>query len=191
MKPFTVLRIGVVVVGVFLAGCLGYYDRHIYGNEKSPYFKVPVDSRLALDQELIIPANTDRIYFQHGQVRSFQDTNEYLAYCALQMRTRKDTAQTVRPDEFVVEKSYRQTIYQLALGEPLLLAQVGGGGDGVMEYRVMVTIMELLSTSQPDVIRLTCGKWDLPPDAPHITIRDMREELGNIFRLVLADRRTP
>ncbi|MFQ5757272.1 MAG: hypothetical protein ACE5H7_14430 [Acidiferrobacterales bacterium] len=185
------LRISVVVVVVFLAGCQGYYDRHIYGNEKSPYFKVPVDSRLILNQELAIPANTDRIYFQHGQVRSFQDTNEYLAYCALQIRTRKDTAQSVKPGEFVVEKSYRQTIYQLALRAPLLLAQMDGGGDGVMEYRVMVTIMELLSTSQPDVIRLTCGKWDLPPDAPHITIRDMREELGNIFRLVLADQRTP
>ena len=123
-------------------------------------------------------------------MRSFQDTNEYLAYCALQTRTRKDTAQTIKPDEFVVEKNHRQTIYQLALGKPLVLAQMDGGGGGVMGYRVLVTVMELLSTSQPDVTRLTCGKWDLPPDVPHITIRDKREELGNIFRLVLADRHT-
>ncbi|GMQ89893.1 MAG: hypothetical protein BMS9Abin10_0228 [Gammaproteobacteria bacterium] len=182
-------RIGLVAVFVFLAGCQTYYDRFVDGNERSPYFEVAVDSKLVLKDRLTIPANTDRVYFQNGRIYTAQDTNEYLAYCMLQTRTRKDTPQTIEPDEFVVRKVYQQTIYQLASGESLRLAQIDGGGGGVMEYRVDVAIMEISSEKQADITRLVCGRWELPLDQPHITIADMRTALGRIFELRLANPR--
>jgi hypothetical protein len=55
-----------------------------------------------------------------------------------------------------------------------------------MEYRVVVTVMELFSENAPEVIRLTCGRWELPPDMPHVTINDIHKQLGSIFDLTLA-----
>ena len=42
----------------------------------------PVDSKVILQQELLVPARSDRLYFQKGKVSQFQYVNEYLPYCA-------------------------------------------------------------------------------------------------------------
>jgi hypothetical protein len=103
----------------------------------------------------------------------------------LQVFTVKAVAQTVKPTQFVVQRVFQDTIFQLALQGPVQVAQVDRDG-GVMEYRVVVTVMELFSENAPEVIRLTCGRWELPPDMPHVTINDIHKQLGSIFDLTLA-----
>ena len=178
------LRISVVVV-VMLAGCQSFNEKYVQGNLGSPFYLVPVASRITLKQQLTIPAHRDRIYLVDGQVLQWQDVNIYRAYCMLQVFTVKAVAQTVKPTQFVVQRVFQDTIFQLALQGPVQVAQVDRDG-GVMEYRVVVTVMELFSENAPEVIRLTCGRWELPADMPHVTINDIHKQLGSIFDLTLA-----
>ncbi|MFQ5757274.1 MAG: hypothetical protein ACE5H7_14440 [Acidiferrobacterales bacterium] len=170
---------------VLLSGCQSFYEKNVQGNLGSPYYRVPVDSRITLKQQLTIPAHRDRIYLVDGQVLRWQDVNIYRPYCMLQVATVKAVAQTVKPTEFVVQRVFQDTIYQLALQGRVQVAQIDKDG-GVMEYRVVVTVMELFSENEPEVIRLTCGRWELPPDMPHVTINDIHKQLGSILDLTLA-----
>ncbi|MEE8512614.1 MAG: hypothetical protein V3S36_08215 [Acidiferrobacterales bacterium] len=170
---------------VLLSGCQSFNEKHVQGNLGSPFYQVPVASRITLKQQLTIPARRDRIYLVDGQVLQWQDVNIYRAYCMLQVFTVKAVAQTVKPTQFVVQRVFQDTIFQLALQGPVQVAQVDRDG-GVMEYRVVVTVMELFSENEPEVIRLTCGRWELPPDMPHVTINDIHKQLGSIFDLTLA-----
>lgn len=70
----------------------------------------------------------------------------------------------------------------------LLASRAGGGirvGDGVGPY-VFSTHMILRSTHQPEVRELNCRRWDDPALRVHLTIREIRQALGEIFTLELA-----
>jgi hypothetical protein len=69
---------------LWLAGCQGSLVQ-IEGDENSRDFRIPVDSKLVLQQDLWVPARSDRLYFQKGKVLLFQNVNEYLPYCALSL----------------------------------------------------------------------------------------------------------
>ena len=170
---------------VLLSGCQSFNEKYVQGNLGSPFYQVPVASQITLKQQLTIPARRDRIYLVDGQVLQWQDVNIYRPYCMFQVFTVKAVAQTVKPTQFVVQRVFQDTIFQLALQGPVQVAQVDRDG-GVMEYRVVVTVMELFSENAPEVIRLTCGRWELPPDMPHVTINDIHKQLGSIFDLTLA-----
>ncbi len=181
MLRFVIVAVAMVV----LPGCQSFYEKNIEGNTNSPYFLVPVDSTITLKQELTIPANRDRIYLVEGQLRRWQDVDVYRPYCMLQVATTKRVPQTVKPAEFVVQKVFQETIYQLALQGPTQVAQLDRDG-GVMEYKVVATVMELFSQNEPEVTKMTCGRWELPADMPHITINGIHKQLGGIFELTLA-----
>ncbi len=166
----------------FLTACANYYARHIYGNEESPGFKVPVDSRFVLTRSLTVPAGSDRIFFQGGRLSRWYEVNLHLPYCVLKLHAKKDVPQIVHPDTFVVQKAFWETVYQLAA---LQLAQLWPE-DGMMDYRVVVLVMELYSERQPDVRRLTCGEWGLPRDIANITVSMIRRLLAEWFTLELA-----
>jgi hypothetical protein len=169
---------------IWLAGCQGPLVQ-IEGDENSRYFRIPDDSKLVLQQELLVPARTDRLYFQKGKVSLWQYVNQYLPYCALTLHAKKDVAQTIVPDEFIVHKMYRQYLFDLAMG-PVMVAELEPGGG--MTYQVFATLLELRSEKQPDIVRMTCANWGLPQDLAHLTLGQMRESLGDIFVLELPKR---
>ena len=164
---------------IWLAGCQSPFVQ-IEGRENSRYFRIPVDSKLVLQQELLVPARSDRLYFQKGKVSQFQHVNRYSPYCALTLHAKKDVAQTIVPDAFTVHKMYRQYLFDLAMG-PVMVAQLDPGGG--MTYQVFATLLELRSVQQPDVVRMTCANWGVPQDMAHLTLGQMRESLGDIFLL--------
>jgi hypothetical protein len=169
---------------IWLAGCRSPVMQ-LEGDENSPNFRIPVDSKLVLQQELLVPARRDRVYFQKGKVSLFQYVNQYLPYCALSLYAKKDVAQTIVPDEFIVHKTYRQFLFDLAMG-PVMVAGLSPGGG--MTYQVLATLLELRSVNQPDVVRMTCSNWGLPQDSAHLTLGQMRESLGDIFLLEMPKR---
>ncbi|NNG14194.1 MAG: hypothetical protein HKM22_03455 [Gammaproteobacteria bacterium] len=49
-----------------------------------------------------------------------------------------------------------------------------------------MTVLYLHSDRQPDVFRMTCQHWEAPSDAQHLTIKQIRQALGDLFTLKLA-----
>lgn len=180
------LTVGFLLI-IWLAGCQGSVVK-IEGNENSRFFRIAVDSKLTLKQQLVVPARSDRLYFQKGRVSQFQYVNEYLPYCALSLHAKKDVAHTLLPDTFIVHKMYRQHLFDLAMGPSLFAGLEPGGG---MTYQVIATLLELRSRKQPEVTLMTCANWGVPQDLAHLTLRQMRESLGDIFVLQLPKPNNP
>ena len=176
-------RLFVVAIATVLTACQGYYQRHIHGNENSPYFYVPVDSTFELTRPITIPAQSKRIFFQNNELMSIREVNEYHPYCELQVSIARSTPQTVSPDEFVVFKVYQILKFQLAQ-EALQVAAMRDP-DGVEDFQLVATVMELYSPRQPEVSRVVCAAWGLPQDMSFVTVAMIRGLLVEFFSLDL------
>jgi len=166
--------------------------------ETSPDFLVPVGSTLVLHQPLQIPAWQDQVYFQDGQTMSWRGVNIYIPYCTLKMQTKKETAQSIRPDTFVVKESYTELFFmQVQAPVPPAGMQPAAAGWGpvgpigfetreAMDYKVVAAVLELGAADQPDVTRMLCTDWGLPQERAHITVAKMRRSLGAVMTLQLA-----
>jgi hypothetical protein len=183
------VRVILLISIMLLVSCQPAYLKDGRPNEDSPYFEVPVDSKLVLNQTLTVPAYARNVFFQRGQVLPFYYVNEFIDYCALTVYAQKQVPQTIKPDTFVVTKVYREYLYQLAQAS-LMVAQAFQDDDGESWY-VLATQMELQAKNQSDVIRLTCAAWGLPQDISNVTVAGIRKSLGQIATLELADIKAP
>jgi hypothetical protein len=167
---------------VLLGACQSYSTP----SEDSPYYAVPVGSRIVLNRPLIIPPDHASVYIQRGQIVPFSQFDDYAPHCRFELSTVSPTAQTVEPDAFVVYKVGQEIIVGRALTRPgLLLAQSGGDrGDG-HDAKLYSRILYLRSTKQPDVLRVACGEWHDYSFSRHLTIQEIRAALGNLFTLEL------
>ncbi len=173
----------IIGVAALLTACHGYYQRHVHGNENSPYFSVPVDSLLVLTRPVTIPAGTEHVFFQRNRLMHIRDVNRYLPYCEIQVSTARSSPQTVDPDEFVIFKVYQLNKFQLAQGR-FIHAGTRDDSPG-NDFEVVATVMELYSERQPEVRRLLCAKHGLPQSMSFVTVRMIREQLAGYFELRL------
>ncbi len=172
------------LMAIGLAACQPIYLKDGAPNENSPYFEVRVDSKLVLNRELTVPAQQRYLYFQHGRAMNFQDVNQYLPYCALELHTKRPGPQSVKPDTFAIHKVDRRYQYSLARAG-LEVAQMRDRGNGD-PWSVVATLLELSSEKQSDVIRLVCAHWGVPQNMSYLTVADIRRSLGELFALELA-----
>jgi hypothetical protein len=182
---------------LFLTACASAPARD-QPDEMSPDFLVPAASTLVLHAPLAIPAWQDQLYFQDGKTMSWRGVNIYIPHCTLKLATKKDTAQSIRPDTFVVKKSYTELFFQQVrtplqeIGRQLAstgwapISQVGFETREAMDYRVVAAVMELSSASQPEVVCMLCTDWGLPQERSHITVNKIRRALGTTMTLELA-----
>ena len=145
---------------------------------------------------MTIPEKTAVVYFQRGQIflKHYQ-YNRYFTYCELELSAKRNVPQTIKADEFVIYTVKQERVFgdggfiQLAsrgLGFGGL-AQFGrGGNDGRQLYEVVATRMALRSERQPDVRALICASWHPAQAMSYLTIRKIRNTLGDIFSLQLA-----
>jgi hypothetical protein len=169
-------------------------------NEASPYFTVPVDSRLVLRQAVTVPAGDDHVFFQRGRAMRWNEVNIYGTYCSLRLAVRRDIPQTINPDEFVVRKVSQERRFRLAHAPASGRIQVAALGrtsvaaidteDSGFTYEVLATVMSLQSSRQPDVSELACADWSTPQGVTPISVRRIRQALGDRIELQLA-RSTP
>ncbi len=153
------------------------------GNENSPYYLVPVGSRLVLNRAITVPANDVGVYIQNGEVvRSFWNVKSHYPYCALDLRRRLETPQTVQPDEFTIVRVRQESVMTVRL--PFVHVADTDQGNGA-SYEIYATLMTLRSERQPEVTRLTCAQWVYPPLQRHVTINEMRKTLEDLFTLRL------
>ncbi|MGD2054853.1 MAG: hypothetical protein PVG45_12165 [Gammaproteobacteria bacterium] len=173
-----------VLAGVSLMAC---DSRQMVKDEDSPFYSVPVGSRITLDREITIPPDHTSVYLQNGGPGADSDVDFYKPHCVFELFTISDEARVVRPDTFVVTKIVDQS-EDAATGWPTYAA-LGMGivfGDGPVQLTFSTT-MYLESKIQPDVYRLTCKRWDWPNTGEYLSINEMRQALGDYFTLILAE----
>ena len=178
-------------VVAFLAACqTAAYE----GNENSPFYLVPTGSTLTLTRSVTIPADQVAVYLQGGEIVPAGRINQYYPHCKFELIHRRDTRQTVQPDDFEIIKVVQEIGHSVAL-DGLQLAQMSVGiginvgmdrdGSSLQTYS---TRLMLRSARQLQVFRLSCGQAALPHEGQHVSINEMRKALGNVFMLELAGR---
>jgi hypothetical protein len=170
-----------------LGGCGSFsFD----GDERSPYFVVPRDSRVVLAQALTIAGGEVAVYLQDGRVMPFAKVRKYYPHCKFELYTLSAPPRTVAPDEFTVIRSLQEETHSAAAGLIRLARRMGAAmGDAESGGRPLVsftTRLYLRSAQQPDVFRLSCAQWGYPPQDRHVTIAEMRQTLGGVITLKLA-----
>jgi len=163
----------------------------------SPYYKVPVGSTVTLHQRLTVPAHTAGVYIQGGRVvehKRLNPVNQYYVYCRLEVEDVRDSARTIKPDEFTVHRvgSRRDDVSRAypmyasrAMG--MGIGSSGGGdedaGPGMQNWSVD---LYLHSPRQPQVRRLACQHWVYNYEAEYPTVSEIRKTLGKVITLKLA-----
>ena len=189
------IRFVSVVLVVFVSACQTAY-KDGQPNEDSPYYEVPVDSKLILHRDLTIPPKTTIVYLQRGQIflKHYQ-VNRWGTYCELELSRKRDVPQTIEADEFAIYKVKQERVFgdggfiQLASRGVGFggVAQFGRDDGGRQDYEVVATRMALRSERQPDVHALICASWEPAQAMSYLTIREIRKTLGDIFTLQLAE----
>jgi hypothetical protein len=163
--------------------------------EDSPHYAVPVGSTLVLNRPVEIPPYQAGVYLQAGQVAP--GVNRYAPHCRFELTTVAERAQRVEPDRFLVRRVSRPWGQTRAPTEPVHVAGVhigigvvfgvGGSRQDGPGLAILRTVLDLSSERQPQVYRLTCEQWDDFARARHVTVREIREALGELFTLQIPD----
>ncbi|MFQ5936864.1 MAG: hypothetical protein ACE5LB_10695 [Acidiferrobacterales bacterium] len=172
-------RLLLVAVLSTLSAC---QSLHLQGRqgEDSPNFQIPAGSKLVLHQDLAIPAPVGATYLQHGRAGAFHEINEFVPYCLLEQRPSEGTTKTVRAGEFVIA-TVRQEFRFAGAGARQLVA----AGQSFQPTHVVATVLELRSDSAPHSLYLSCAHWGMPQSMSHLTLRDIRDALGDVASLEL------
>jgi len=152
----------------------------------SSFYAPPVGSQLTLHRAITLPANSFYIRIQDGHIiNSTWDIDTYYANCDFELRNQASVERTIQADTFNVSRVYRDT-ENVMLSNPTVLASrisVNDGGPPLVNY---MTMMDLYSPRQPDVLRMSCQHWNDPNDGEHLSIIQIRKTLGALFSLTLA-----
>lgn len=140
---------------------------------------------LTLHQDVIIPRERARVFFQDGRVSG--GVNEFRPYCQLSVRSIEDRPQTIHADSFTVT-GVTGDVQKVVRSEEILLASTalfmladGGGGDGGESPETQVLNMAIRSDNQPNVQYFVCGgAFDIPALARQPTLPDIRGAIGSI-----------
>ena len=143
----------------------------------SPYYRIPVGSRIEVKQVLTIPANRARVYFQYGKSVQQHEVDQYFAHCWFLSWEVPDKKQTIKPGTFIVTRVQEFEDYVFRRKTMLLATsrnvQIKGAHDSLtaIEYLTELTIH---SAEQPNIRKLVCNHWEDPSDARHLTLADIR-----------------
>ena len=183
-------RLRLLFILVLVSACQTSYE----GNEDSPYHQVPAGSSLTLHQDVEIPPHRAGIYLQGGQIKPLSQINQYYPHCKFEVLKIRDLPQTVHADRFTIEKAVQEITDSVDVGEIRLAGisfNIGfnSHGDDGGNIQTFATRLKLHSEKQPDVFLLNCGQWAYPHEGQHVSIREIRRVLGNVFTLQLAPRK--
>ena len=179
------MRYAILLLTLMISGCTTGKPYPV----TSEYYEIPKGTKVHLLQKLTIPADVATTYLQHGKEIPKKLLRDKAPHCQLEVRTITATPQTIQPDVFTVIRTRKMEeevalSYMVASASLLHGMNEADGGPVWLAYR---TELYLESGNQPDVLRLICGHLEIPNDAKHLTVAQMREALGDIIRLDLAE----
>jgi len=154
-------------------------------DENSPYYPVPPGSKLILHRDLPIPPDSARAYLQYGQSVKAPHTSD--PYCQFEVNDVLPVEQTLKADEFVVRKTQMDERF-ISMQPSLIVAAKHGFGMDDGDSVTLVWYLWLDSSRQPNVLRLICGgRFDDRYRARRPSIKEIREQLGDVATLVIPD----
>lgn len=159
----------------------------------SPYYRIPMGSKLILKQTLTIPPNAGRVYIQYGKVVTAKEKDDFYPHCWFLSWKVLSTAQVIKPDTFTITKSEkredmvsRRSVQRFAMNGLLAMGMYSDGGPMALVYS---TQMHIHSDRQPNIRRFACSYWENPDDAKHLTVAEMQKTLGKIAQIQLNTNR--
>jgi hypothetical protein len=169
-----------LLLSVTLAACQYVPPR----GEDSPLISPQAGSMLHLNRPLRIAAHNASVIIRDGkpEYSYFRLGGAYYPHCDFELRTRAKVERVVEPDIFTVTRVVRE-IENVMLAPVVVASSDGANGPPHENY---MTILYLHSDRQPDVLRMTCQHWEDPNDGQHLTIKQIRQALGDLFTLQLA-----
>lgn len=157
LLPITLLALG---------GCAGQYG------PDSPFYQIPLDSKIKVRKPFEIPPGTAHVTFQNGKIADTGKLNavdHWYTNCRFEVSIRGDAPQKVEPDTFAIKKIENNN-YPVS-------------GRSVIYY---YTKFYLVPTKKsPHVLYLTCAQYDGPMDFDYPSIPQMRKAWGDYLDIVL------
>lgn len=168
---------------LLLSGCQSSPVKDI----NSPYYAPPVGSILQLHTPIELTQNVLNVDIQYGKIlTSYSQLDTYYPNCDFEIRDKFSTPTTIHPDRFKIIRVLQNT-EDVLLAPVQVAGLIGVSGEGSPSFVEYQTIMYLHSAKQPNVYRMTCKYWEDPADAEHLSIVKIREALGKVFSLELAE----
>lgn len=165
------------VACVVLAGC----QSTVVLTDDSRMFDAGPGSSLKLNQYVQIPPNRARVHFQNGAPLPADQLDKFKPWCELEIKTLKDTTQTLAPDQFAITKIVNDAQFieqNLDIGRGV--AVFGGAAYDLVPY---ASLMYVSSQNQPDVLRLICVRKARAATQGYPNLSEMRAVLGQFITL--------
>ena len=185
MLRLKAVRLALVLL---ITGC----GQSTFRSGEDPLAFLAPGSEIQLTRDLDIPAGETRVFFQRGKAIPKRELDYYATSCDLEVRILLQQVQTVSRDLFVTGNltSGRESVVSLGatqLAENMLSSRIFGGrifGDrGPSVHRYLR--VDLHSTTQPDVMRLTCrGALDDYYSALFPSEMEIKVALGDIMKFL-------
>ena len=154
-----------------------------------PNYDVPVGSTLTLNRDLLIPADSVRVYIQNGEVIPY-GANRFYPYCTLEVRRKLAIPQRLPAGTLVVDNFARhRTQFVVAVDAdarpglrkvrlPLLFSR---DDPGLIEYASYFYFQP--TEAGPEVLNLTCSHLQDWGEGRFLTVPEIQATLGNVMSL--------
>jgi len=181
-----------IIAVILLTACQG---QNTLIKSDDSYFQISSAATIEITQELSVPANSARAFFQHGGLLSHTGINLYDISCEILINTVSESKQIIAPGVFNItsitqdESSIvmRKTIQVAALNfDYRQYALGGGGGDSPVDihryYRFKLSAQDP-SEQITQVRSLTCrGAQDEPYKASLPDFNEMQSAVGQYVK---------
>lgn len=154
----------------------------------SPYFEIPVGSRLVLNQPIEIAPTSATLRFQFGKIVSRFDSQDFEPACIFESNIVGEKAQRIEPDTFDIIRVRRGNSsvasYSAPSGLVLVSARFIGDGGSRQFYK---TEFFLRSQKQPQILVMTCQHareaGATAAESRPLTVAEIQQALGDYFTL--------
>jgi len=146
--------IAIAAALVLLASCTTTGSR----DESSIDFRIKPGSRLILNEKLALTSGRRRVYLQFGRAMQKRE-DDYSVGCYFRVLNEETTV--IQPDTFTITKvtDYSEDVLQ---------------GD-ITDY---ITELRLESPTQPQVLKMSCHKWDSASMGRYPTFIQIKRAVG-------------
>jgi len=177
--------LSVLVVGGVLAGCnTGFAVR--VDNNSSPYFRPGPEARVVMEQDVGIPPNQLRAFFQDGLPIDRRAVDPHYPNCNLELNTLASAGRTIPPGSYAITRTERVHAPLANLGSVQVAAlglTMWSGGSPTINFETRF-FLEPVEGGSKDIRALNCSQWGEPggiTDYP--TREEIAQTLGKIGHL--------
>jgi len=168
-------------------------QKNMVVDETSPYSSVPTGSTLILNKPINIQPEQVAAFVQHGDIVQAGRFDIYRPNCKFELFKISTQSRTVQPGKFAITQVVDE-METVQRSKPVFLAMNSHSQSEPVSWGMMLgasenemynyaTAMYLSSETQPDVYRMTCKHWESIIDDNYLSIKQMREAMGEWFTL--------